>query len=282
MTETSISTGSAIIREDFDELTRSTIYRTPGSSPRIPDQSDKDFTIFVPCYNEQDNIIASIDVIVTALVELNRPWEIIVIDDASNDDSVSLVKAYMRNHPDYPLILMVRGENRGLAQNYIEAAFLGRGHYYKLVCGDNVENSRDIVSVLSHAGEVDMVLPYHRNIIYNRTCFRRMVSSLFTQLVNAISGYRLNYYNGCGVHLRYNVMRWNSNCLGFDFQADLVVRLLDQGKTYMEIPIVGMERQFGASKAVTARNFISTILFITGLVARRFGKGSRNNTRIPG
>jgi len=281
MTETEVATTSELSGEHFDEIPRAAIYRTPSSSPRMPDQFDRDFTIFIACYNEEENIIGSLEVVVAAMVELNRPWEIIVIDDASKDDSVALVKRYMHEHPAYPIILMVREENRGLAQNYIEGAFLGRGKYYKLVCGDNVENSRDIVSVLSHAGEVDMVLPYHRNVIYNRTRFRRFVSYLFTRLLNLISGYNLKYYNGCGVNLRYNVMRWHSNCQGFDFQADLVTRMLEQGKTFKEIPITGMERQFGASKAVTLTNFISTVRFVSGLVTLRLRK-FRQRSRLRG
>lgn len=274
MKESNAISEKGLIREDVAGYSGSAIFRTPVCSPITPDQSDRDFTVFIACYNEQENIIDSLEVVVAAMVDLNRPWEVIVVDDASKDNSVQLVKQYMCDHPELPLILMVQGKNRGLAQNYLEAAFLGRGRYYKLVCGDNVENSRDIVSVFSHAGEVDMVLPYHKNVIYNRTRFRRMVSYLFTRLINTLTGYRLRYYNGCGVHLRHNVMRWHSNRPGFDFQADLVVRMLDQGMTYMEIPIVGMERQFGASKAVTMRNFISTVNFVSKLVMNRLGRNS--------
>jgi Glycosyltransferases involved in cell wall biogenesis len=277
MTETGVATTIELTGENFDEIPHAAIYRTPSSSPRMLNQFDRDFTIFIACYNEEENIISSLEVVVRAMIELDRSWEIIVIDDASRDNSVSLVKRYMCEHPDYPVILMVREENRGLAQNYIEGAFLGRGKYYKLVCGDNVENSRDIVSTLSHAGEVDMVLPYHKNVIYNRTRFRRFVSYLFTRLLNLISGYNLKYYNGCGVNLRYNVMRWHSNCQGFDFQADLVMRMLEQGKSYMEIPITGMERQFGSSKAVTIANFISTARFVGSLVTLRLRKFCRRS-----
>ena len=36
-----------------------------------------------------------------------------------------------------------------------------------------------------------------------------LLSGTFTFLVNTISGFRLHYYNGLAVHLRYNVMRWH-------------------------------------------------------------------------
>ena len=56
-----------------------------------------------------------------------------------------------------------------------------------------------------------------------------MLSNTYSRLINFISGFRLHYYNGLAVHLRYNVMRWHPNTRGFGFQADIICMLLDQG-----------------------------------------------------
>jgi glycosyltransferase involved in cell wall biosynthesis len=202
---------------------------------------------------------------------LHFSWEAIIVDDASTDRSVSLVRQYMDEHPDYPLILVAREENQGLSQNFIEAAFLGRGRYYRIINGDNVESSSQITSILSHIGEADMLLPYHAQI-QGRTLFRRWLSRTFTLIVNLLSGYRIKYYNGCSVHLRYNVLRWHVNCSGFDFQANLICRLLGMGRTYIEIPVIGGERAFGYSKALTLKNFFSAARFFMDLAFRRTWK----------
>lgn len=247
---------------------RSTIYSMRASSLHAPANYDLDITLFVACYNEEENIIASLEELVTAMSMLNFTWEAIVIDDASTDNSVSLVKRYMSDHPDYPIILVVRDENQGLAQNFIEAAFIGRGKYYRIINGDNVESSAQIASILGHIGEADMLIPYHA-YIQGRTLFRKCLSRAFTIIVNLLSGYRMRYYNGCSVHLRHDVMRWHVNCSGFDFQANLITRLLGQGRTYLEIPVIGGERAFGYSKALTLKNFFSATRFFMDLAFRR-------------
>ena len=252
----------------LEEIPGATVYATPNLEPVSPATFSRDITFFVACYNEEGEIIATFGEIGKAMARFDWSWEIIVIDDGSTDRSVPLVKQYMAEHPELPMMLVVLPENRGLGQNYIEAAFLGRGKYFKLVCGDNVDDSEQLASILCHIGEADMLLPFHVHT-QNRTVFRRVVSNLYTHIVNLISSYRLKYYNGCGVHLRYNVLRWNANCYGFDFQADLVTRLLAQGKTYLEIPTVAGERAFGQSKALTRKNLTSAVQFFLALFIRR-------------
>jgi glycosyltransferase involved in cell wall biosynthesis len=262
----------------LDTIAQSTLYSSPESRLLPSTEFGPDITLFIACYNEEDNIIDTLGEVERAMAELEWSWEIIIIDDASKDKSVSLIKSYMCEHPDYPIVLVVREKNQGLAQNFIEAAFLGKGRYYRLINGDNVEDSRQIASILSHIGEADLLIPTHTQS-HNRSLFRRMLSGLFTQLVNSISGYSLNYYNGCSVHLRSDVMRWHSNSYGFDFQADLITRLLDQGKTYLEIPTVCGERQHGSSNSLTSRNIISAGYFLFGLLLRRSWRSSRSQTK---
>jgi len=254
--------------ESFNGIERSVVFTTSSATLRRPFQPDIDLTLFVACYNEVENILSTFEEIATAMAGLGRTWEIIVIDDASTDNSVTLIKQYMCDHPDYPVILVVREENQGLAQNFIEAAFLGRGRYYRLINGDNVESSSQIASILGHIGEADILIPYHAQIV-GRTFFRVWLSRAFTFLVNVLSGYNIRYYNGCSVHLRHDVMRWHVNCTGFDYQANLIVRLLRLGRTYVEIPVVGGEREFGKSKALTLKNFFSCARFFVDLAFHR-------------
>ena len=261
----------ALTGQTIAHIDHAAVYCTPAVPPRSPDGSELDLTLFVACYNEEENIVATLEEITAAMAELDFSWEIIVIDDASSDRSVSLVVQYMEGHSDSRIMLVVREQNEGVAQNFIEAAFLGRGRYYKLVNGDNVENRHQLVTLLSHIGEADMVLPFHSHTL-SRTRFRRLLSRLFTQMVNVISGYSIKYYNGCGINFRYNVMRWNTNYHGFGFQADLITRLLDQGKSFVEIPVVAGERSAGTSKALTLKNFFSVAHFFLDVGIRRAGR----------
>jgi glycosyltransferase involved in cell wall biosynthesis len=230
--------------------------------------AELDLTIFVACYNEEANILATLETLAEALRELPLSHEIIVIDDASRDRSVELVKEYQAQNPAVPVRLVENPGNRGLARNFVEGAFLGRGRYYKLVCGDNVEPRENLLAVFKRLGNADLVVPYHERT-EGRTLGRRLLSRTYTTLVNFASGYSLRYYNGCGLYRRADVMRWHSRAAGFGFQADLVVRLLDEGASHVEVPIVGHERPNGSSSALKFRNWLSVARTLLAILFRR-------------
>jgi 2-polyprenyl-3-methyl-5-hydroxy-6-metoxy-1,4-benzoquinol methylase len=110
------------------------------------DQSPLDLSIVVPCLNEQDRIGPTLDTVVAAMMELPYSYEVLVIDDGSTDDTSKVVDNYIDAHPELPIRLIRHSENRGLATSYVDAAFLGRGTYYRLVCGDNVEPKETLVA----------------------------------------------------------------------------------------------------------------------------------------
>lgn len=218
-------------------------------------QDDLDITLFVPCYNEEANVIPTLETIQEAMREVRRTYEIIVWDDCSKDATVPRVEEYIARHPEAPIQLVRNDRNRGLARNYVDCAFAGRGKYYKIVSGDNAEPKEDMVAILSRLGEAEIIIPYLRNDI--RVPGRRFLSRVFTGLVNLLGGFHLQYYNGAALHLRYNVMRWHSDTYGFAYQAEILTRLMMEGASWLEVPINNVESGGRVSKALSFKNLMS-------------------------
>ena len=229
-------------------------------------------TLFVACYNEEGNIAATLDVVREACARTGISYEVIVIDDASTDRSVEIVRGYVAGHPEMPVRLHVNAHNMGLGDNFAEAAFMGTGQYYRLVCGDNVEPVETLVKVFREIGNADIILTYRPDDVEGKPLTRRLLSGMYTQLVNLISGHHVRYYNGLPVMKRRDVMRWQPNSHGFGFQADLVTRLLDRGATYVEVPVKGHERPSGKGKAIRFRNLCSVAHSLLNIFIRRFSK----------
>ena len=230
-----------------------------------------DLTIFVSCYNESAYITDTLDTVCAAAREVGLRFEVIVIDDGSRDNSRELVRDYIARHPDERLILRANRINKGLAQNYVDGAFLGRGKYYRLICGDNSEPKDTIITILKAIGSSDIIIPYY--LSNEGKGFRReLISKSYTGLINLITGNTIRYYNGLHVHLRHNVMRWHSNTRGFGFQAELLCLLLDLGFTYREIQVVIEERREGRSNALTLRNFVSVGHTVFEIFVRRLSR----------
>jgi glycosyltransferase involved in cell wall biosynthesis len=238
---------------------------TPGLAAPI------DLTVFVSCFNEQDFIVDTIATVGAALDEIGTiSYEIIVVDDCSRDNSSAAVKNYIAAHPDARIVLRANKVNRGLAQNYLDVAFVGKGKYYRLICGDNAEPKETMLTVFREIGQADMIIPYYVSN-EGKSAYRQFISNAYSSLVNLISGFRLHYYNGLAVHLRYNVMRWHPNTRGFGFQADIICLLLDQGFSYKEVAVKSIERRSGGSNALTYKNLLSVAHTLIDLIFRRLG-----------
>jgi glycosyltransferase involved in cell wall biosynthesis len=246
---------------------------TPASVIAPARESEIDISIFISCYNEERYIVQTMETVRAALAEAGRPqYEIVVIDDCSSDNSANLVEDYIRAHPGDRILLRRNRRNQGLAQNYFDAAFIGKGKYYRLICGDDAEPLDTMIAVFKEIGAADMLIPYYVSS-EGKSLSRRVISNSYSWLVNFISGFRLHYYNGLAVHLRYNVMRWHPNTRGFGFQADIICMLLDQGFTYKEIPVRTIERKKGDSKALTFKNMLSVFHTLVDIVVRRISNG---------
>jgi len=241
----------------------------PKAKPLPPLDGEVDVTLMVPCLNEAANIAPTLDHIASAMRELPYSYEILVIDDGSTDGTSAVVEEYAEAHPDLPLRLHRHAANRGLTRTYVDGAFLARGRYYRQVCGDNVEQKDVLIASLAPLGKADMIIPY-RLKTPGKSPFREWLSRLYTHLINLLSGYNLRYYNGQATHIRYNVMRWGPYSFGFGFQAELITRLLDEGATYIEVPVGGTHtNKAGKNSALNLRNFLSVTHTLMETLIRR-------------
>ncbi len=247
---------------------------------RMTKSTDVEFTFFVPCLNEENNIVNAIETIVSVSNELKLTYEIIIIDDNSKDNTLENIKVFIEGNEDVDIKLFKNTVTKGLGYNYTEGAYKGSGNYYMLVNGDNSEKKETLQAILGIAGATDMIIPYFYSTD-NRKIFRIITSKLFTFIINLISGNSIKYYNGPVLHHRYNVMRHHSDTHGFAYQAELIVKLLDQNKSYSEVVVLNQDRDSqllkqngdkGKSKAFTIVNILSVLHSITQIILRKIRK----------
>ncbi len=224
-------------------------------------------TFFVPALDEERHVGDTLDTIREAIRSTGRSAEILVFDDHSTDRTAERVREWAARNPGVPLRLVRRAKRMGLARNYVDGAFIGRGRYYKQVGADDSEPVGMICDIVARLGEADMIVPYLRRD--PRSPGRRVLSRLFTAIINAASGRRLRYYNGTAAHLRANVMRWHSDTYGFAFQAELITRLIQEGASWIEVPVEAVEQPGRRSRAIQFHNVLSVGHSVLQILLRR-------------
>jgi len=226
-----------------------------------------DLTFYIACCNESKGIIPTINTLVSVMQKMGLTYEMIVVDDASTDDSVEVLQTHRREHPELPIQLIVQTENQNIGYNFAEAAFHGTGKYYKQINAKNDLSSDSLEKLLSYLGKADIILPYHD--ISHRPWMRRWISGAFRNLVNLINGRSLQYYNGLPIFRRADVLRWHAHTHGFGYQALLITRLLNIGRTYCEVEIDWQDRVSGRAKAFRLCNWLSVGHALVELIAMR-------------
>src|SRR5262249_11146480 len=180
--------------------------------------------------------------------------------------TVAGVRRHYATNPRSPVSLFVNDINRGVARNFFEGAFRARGRYYRLVCGDDIEPIETHEALLRQLGKADVIVPYY-TAIAGRPFHRHVLSRLFTWLVNHASGNRLHYYNGCPIYRRFDVLRFHVETTGFGYQAEFITRLIHEGRSIVEVPLVSMDRE--GSGSVNLRNSLSVAHSLLKIALRR-------------
>ena len=91
-------------------------------------------SVIIPCYNEAANIRDTIEAVEETLEELGERHEILVVDDGSGDDSISVVREIARSDEKIRPVEMMR--NFGQAIAYQTGLDLAEGGYVLFFSGD--------------------------------------------------------------------------------------------------------------------------------------------------
>ena len=117
-------------------------------------------SVIIPCHNGAPYIEATLDSIATQQL---KPHEVIVIDDASTDNSREIVELWGRAHPDIALVqLQVEAHNAAAARNAGIAA--ATGDWIAFLDADDLwypHHLQNAADLLAHSHDVGFMANHH-------------------------------------------------------------------------------------------------------------------------
>lgn len=114
-------------------------------------------SIALATYNGASYISAQLDSLVG---QTRRPYEIIVCDDGSTDDTRATVARYAAHSP-VPIQLVTNEKQLGWRANFMKAASLCEGELIAFCDQDDVWEPEKLEFVVSHFVDADTLLVYH-------------------------------------------------------------------------------------------------------------------------
>ncbi|XGB41654.1 MAG: glycosyltransferase [Nodosilinea sp. LVE1205-7] len=258
-------------------LMGSDIHSPEGLEPALETQSASNISqstwvknietisIVIPAHNEEDCVVPTLEVISKALEEKDIDYEIVVVNDNSNDSTEELVQSLIDQNPKircinnyYPngfgfavrcglenfrgdAVAIVMADNSDAPENIVD-------YYYKLKEGyDCVFGSRFITegSVIDY--------PVHK-LVVNRMAnlFISVLFGLkFNDTTNAFKAYRREVIEGISPLLSHH----------FNLTVEMPLKAIIRGYSYAVIPITWQNRAMGISK-LKIKEMGSRYLFI--------------------
>ena len=147
-------------------------------------------SLVIPCYNEQENVPTLLQRVGTSLEKIGKPFEVIIIDDGSTDDTPKLLEEGMRQHPWLRVIRMAHNGGQSAA---FEAGFeAARGEIIATIDADLQNDPEEIPRLLPLLDEhkVDMISGWRKD--RQDTPFRRWQSRQANRIRNWITQETVN------------------------------------------------------------------------------------------
>ncbi len=226
-------------------------------------------SIVIPAHNEEANVGRCIEELRPVLRENEIPYEIIVVNDNSDDGTADAVRAEMAIDPDVRLVNRTPPAGFGRAVRSGVAAV--RGDVVVIYMADCSDDPADVVlyyrkilegydcvygSRFIRGSKVDK---YPRvKLIVNRivnTCIRLMFWTRFNDLTNAFKAYRTAVIRDCGPYRASH----------FNITLEMSLGALVRGYQISQVPIRWYGRTWGTSHLKLrqmGRKYLCTLLMV--------------------
>jgi glycosyltransferase involved in cell wall biosynthesis len=211
-------------------------------------------SVIVPALNEQVLIGEVVREILEQVEARFSDYEIILVDDGSTDDTGRIMDGIAAANARVRVIH--NRPNLGFGRSFREGCKVATKEYIMLLCGDGGLPASSLPAIIDKIGTADIVIPYMTNLREIKTPFRYFLSRLYTFILNRLAGLNLNYFNGLPVNRRALLEGIELTSGGFGFQAEMLVKLIKSGHTYVEVGVLGAEK---ANRSVALRftNWVS-------------------------
>lgn len=222
-----------------------------------------DLSIVIPAYNEKDSLPELLLQIEEALMPLQLTYEIIVVDDGSNDGTLDVLRSLKEQFKQMKVISFRR--NYGKSAALSEGFKITRGRYVVTMDADLQDDPREIPNLISKLEEgYDLVSGWKKKRFDPIT--KTVPSRFFNFVTSRLTGIRIHDFN-CGLKAYRQEVVKDLQVYG-ELHRFLPVLAHWNGFRVGEIVVQHHPRKYGKTKFGISRFFngffdLITVLFIT-------------------
>jgi dolichol-phosphate mannosyltransferase len=201
----------------------------------------KKITYIIPIYNEEENIELLYHELKPVADSLKNNYEILFVDDASADTSLTIIKALSKKSKNVKYLSFEKncGQSAALSAGFLHAS----GDVIITLDGDMQNDPGDIPKLLSYYGEYDMVNGWR----YNRkdTFSKKIGSKIGNGVRNFFTGDNIKD-TGCSLKImRASLLKKIK--IFYGLHRFLPALMMLEGASVKEVKVNHRERKHGTS-----------------------------------
>jgi dolichol-phosphate mannosyltransferase len=200
-------------------------------------------TIIVPVRNEEENLVPLLAEIEAAVASLDKPWEVVFVDDGSTDHSLDVIRGLAREKTRVRYLSFAR--NCGQSAAFKAGFEAARGDVLVTMDADLQNDPADIPAMLAlYEGGNDMVIGWRAR--RRDSLVKRWGSRLANEVRNRFTRESVRD-TGCSLKvMRASMARRMPMFTGMHRFLPTLMKL--QGAKVAEVPVNHRPRRYGISK----------------------------------
>ncbi len=213
-----------------------------------------EYSVTIPVYNEQDNLQELADNITEAMDAIGKPYEVILVDDGSKDNSRELIKQLCNERAPYRYLFF--DGNHGQSAAFDAGFKAARGGIIITMDADLQVDAKDIPKLLEKMDEYDAVVGYRKT--RQDSLNKRISSKIANAIRNKLSGESIRD-TGCPLKaMKREALIKVKLFKGMHRFFPTLLKM--EGYTVTEVPVNHYPRVHGVSKYTMRNRAIRALL----------------------
>ena len=225
-----------------------------------------ELSVVVPLYDEEESLPQLVDQLLAAMRALDLSFELVLVDDGSNDGTANVLSALAATVPELVAVLLRRnyGQSAAMAAGFDASS----GAVIVTLDGDLQNDPADIPLLLAELNQGYDLVSGWRHQRQDAAVQRLLPSRIANRLIARVTGVRLHDY-GCSLKAYRREVVSDLNLYG-ELHRFLPALAFIEGARIGEVKVNHRPRRYGRSKYGIDRTFRVLMDLLTVWFMKRF------------
>lgn len=235
-------------------------------------------SIIIPLFNERENVIHYnqdlFPIIEDIAYKTNEKFNYIFVDDGSKDDTIEQLQKITERRSDVKILK--HEVNRGMGSAIMTGLSTSESELIITMDADLTFRPFDILKLVEkyHETHADCISgsPYlEKGLMEEVTPFRLLMSKSVNFLYRLLLGSKITCVSPIfRLYKRSVLVEMKISSRNFEINAEIISKLLIEGKKVVEVPVPLLKRKYGESKINIKKEIKNNILLLFKIINTKY------------